>query len=420
MLVRQACLPLFIAAAVPGQDTDWRGFRGTDASASQAAAVVRSWSESANIVWRRELPGPGTSSPVVVGDSVYVTCWSGYGLDLEKPGEPSKLRRHLLRLRADTGEVVWQRTVRPVPTEDPFGGRMATHGYASSTPVSDGERVYVMFGKSGVFAYDLAGELAWQRSVGTGSSEWLTGSGSSLALWQDHLLVNASDESHSVRALDKRTGREIWRRAAAELDQAYGTPLVVDGDEPVMVLALLGSIWALCPRTGERVWMVATKTNGALGPTVVRGGEAIFSLGGQTHVRSHAVRLGGHGDVTGTHLNWHTRYGSYVTTPLWHDGHLYWVNEGGIAHCADDATGDLVYKERLDGQFYSSPVRAGDCIYYVSRENGTFVVPARPEFEILAHNTIAGDESYFDGTPALSGSRMFLRSRRRLYCIAAP
>ena len=296
---------------------------------------------------------------------------------------------------------------------------MAVHGYASSTPVSDGRLVFVFFGKAGVFAYDLDGEPLWNSNVGQGSSKWKTGSGSSLALWRDLVFINASDESLAVRALQKDTGKKVWKRSSPALDQAYATP-VVSGrdDDAVLYFPLLGEIWGLAPATGEFVWKVKTITNGALAPTIVLGAGRLYSFGGQTGKRSYAIGLGGSGDVTDSHIRWSSRYGSYVTTPLFHAGHLYWVNEGGIAHCASAETGELVYRERLQGAFYSSPIRAGKTLVVVSRDEGAFVLPAKPEFEILAHNRIAEDESNFDGTPACSRGQLFLRSGRFLYCIA--
>lgn len=398
--------------------TDWRGFRGTAARATAEAPAPTQWTDSKNLAWRLKLPGPGTSSPIIVGSHVFLTCWSGYGLDAKKPGDPKQLRRHLLKVDRDTGRLVWTRTLEPAETEDPFGGRMA-HGYASSTPVSDGRHIFVFFGKAGVFAYDLDGERVWHTSVGTGSSKWTTGSGSSPALWGEHLFINAADESLALIALDKASGKEVWRRNSDAFDQAYGTPIVAQGRTypPTLLHGMLGALWGLDPRTGKPRWTAKTATNGALAPTIILGGDSLFSFGGQTKVRSHALRLGGTGDVTESHIRWKSRYGSYVTTPLFFDDHLYWVNEGGIVYCAEAKTGELVFKDRLDGTFYSSPVRAGKALYFVSRSAGTFVLQVGPEFELLNHNLIESDESNFDATPALSGGRLFLRSAKALYCV---
>lgn len=406
----------------PGQPTvadDWRAFRGTGGTATTESQVPIAWDDLQNIAWELPLPGPGSSSPIVVGDRIFVTCWSGYAAGPEPSKDVQALRRHLLCVQRDTAEILWTAEVKPVETEDEFGGRMATHGYASSTPVSDGTHVYVFFGKAGVHAFDLDGKQLWQADVGGGSSEWKTGSGSSLALGDGLLFVNASDESHSLRALKKATGELVWERATPDMDQAYGTPvLATDVGDPVLLLAILGEIWALAPSTGEPLWTLKTRTNGALAPTIVRGGDVVYSFGGQTTERSHAVRLGDVDEDSGERLLWSSREGTYVSTPLLTDGHLYWVDDGGVARCANAKTGELVYKERLGGSFYTSPVRAGDVIYAVSRSSGTYVLPAEPRFEILAHNRLESDDTVFDGTPAVSRGQLFLRSGRSLYCIS--
>jgi outer membrane protein assembly factor BamB len=414
-----ALLPVLLLAWPASQsDDDWRGFRGTDARASSESPAPTSWNDDENIAWSLELLGPGTSSPVVLGESVFVTCWSGYGLDPLAPGDPADLRRHLLCVHRRTGAVLWTATVEPDEAEDPYAERMTTHGYASSTPVTDGEHVYVFFGKSGVLAYGLDGRQQWRTDVGKGSSEWLTGSGSSLALHGDLLFVNASDESASVRALNKDTGKTIWKRETPRLDVAFDTPVIVEsGGRTDLVFALLEEIWGLDPQTGDLRWSVTTKTNGAFAPTIVPGDGVIYSLGGQTGQRAYAIRLGGEGDVTASHVLWTSQHGTYVPSPLLHGEHLYWVDDGGIAFCAVAATGELVYRERLGGAFYSSVIRVGDALYAVSREDGTFVLPARPEFELLAHNRIEADESSFDATPAAAGGQLFLRSGTTLYCI---
>jgi outer membrane protein assembly factor BamB len=415
--------PIDSAAETPATENpdtahDWRAFRGTGGRATSVQRVPMKWGDDENIEWKCKLAGPGTSSPIVVGGAVFVTHWSGYGLDPKVPGEISNLRRHLLRIERATGKIVWKKTVMPAKTEDPIGGRMR-HGYASSTPVSDGKHVYVFFGKVGVLAFDLDGEEVWRTNVGTNSSKWLTGSGSSPTLWRDLVFVNAADESASLWALNKKSGAEVWARSAAAFDQAYGTPILGgEGDDAELLFGMLGELWGLDPRTGKTRWRVETKTNGALAPSIIVGRDTMYSFGGQTGKRSYAVRLGGLGDVTKTHVRWASRYGSYVTTPLLHDDHLYWVNEGGILFCADAATGKLVFKDRLNGTFYSSPVRAGGAIYFVSRGEGTYVIAAKPEFELLHHNRIESDESDFDATPAISGGRVFLRSRDWLYCIS--
>ena len=156
-----------------GVSADWPRFRGPNGSgvSSESEATPVKWSPKENVKWTVELPGPGVSSPIVVGDAIFVSSWSGYGIDAEEPGAPADLRRHLSRVDASQGEILWTVTVGPAAVEDPFNGRMSGHGYASNTPVSDGERVFVFFGKPGVLAYDFDGKELWHTDVGTGASE---------------------------------------------------------------------------------------------------------------------------------------------------------------------------------------------------------------------------------------------------------
>ena len=347
-----------------------------------------------------------------MGNGIYITCWSA-----PAPGNPADRRRHLLRVDRNTGEVVWSVVLGRAEKEDPFEGRVANHGFASGTPVSDGERLFVFFGKAGVYAFDLDGKQIWHTDVGDGSSTWNTGSGSSPTLWRDRLFINASDESEAVVALDVATGKQLWSQNSPALDQAYDTPVVSGGDDPVVLFALLGAVWGLSPETGELVWTVNTRTNGAMAPSIVVEGDVAYSLGGQTRNWGFAIRLGGSGDVTDSHVLWSSRNGPYVSTPLLFDGRLYWVDEGGVAFCAAADTGELVYRERLAGSFFASAVKAGDAIYAVSRENGTYVYSASPEFKLIAHNQIESDDSKFHGTPAFSRGQIFLRSDRFLYCV---
>ena len=148
---------------------DWLRFRGPNGSgiSSEDVAPPTKWSPE-SVKWKVELPGPGSSSPIVVGNKVFVTCWTGYGMMREFPGEQTDLQRHLICYDRDTGKELWRSNVDAVLPEDRYGGMFAEHGFASHTPVSDGESVFAFFGKSGVVAYDLDGKELWQKSVGTG------------------------------------------------------------------------------------------------------------------------------------------------------------------------------------------------------------------------------------------------------------
>jgi len=184
-------LAVFSQYTSPAFAGDWARFRGPEGSgiSPDTQPLPVKWSEAENMRWKRKLPGPGSSSPIVVGRRVFVTCWTGYGTDRDNVGEQKDLRRHLICFDRGTGNVLWDRSVEPVLPEDPYSGMFTQHGYASHTPVSDGQQVYVFFGKTGVLAFDMEGKKLWQTSVGTGSGSNGWGTASSPILYKNLVIV---------------------------------------------------------------------------------------------------------------------------------------------------------------------------------------------------------------------------------------
>ena len=419
---------LVLVVALPAL-ADWTQFRGPHGSGVAEGSVPLKWSSHEHLVWKTSLPGPGTSSPIVVGSKVFVTCWSGYG-DGGK-GEMAQLVRHLVCLNKTSGKVLWDRTVPPVLPEDPFEGMITEHGYASSTPVSDGESVYVFFGKTGVLAFDLEGKQRWQTSVGTHTDDKHWGSAASPILFKDLVVVNALTEGGAVVALDKSTGRQVWKTADERVQLAYGTPVLVDRGQGMtdIVLAVPDQLWGIDPATGKLNWQVAHGLGGDVAPNAVLESGILYVMGGSPKQGAIAVAPGGKQSTPEPAILWRSNNSSYVPTPIFHEGHLYVINDQGFALCMDAKTGKEIYRERaLDhangprrgggGQpFYASPVLVNGRIYCPSRRNGTFVVAAKPEFELLAVNVIEGDESQFNASPAVDANRIFIRSDRFLYCI---
>ena len=399
------------------QAQDWPQFRGPGGlGVSPAKELPLTWSQKENVVWKAELPGAGASSPIVVGERVFVTCYSGYAVPGQAKGDMNQLKRHVLCVSLATGKILWK---TDVPATLPESATVREHGYAASTPACDGERLYVFFGKSGVFAFDLDGRKLWQADVGTQSHEW--GSAASPVLYEDLVIINASVESESLVALDKKTGKEKWR--AKGIKESWNTPLIATNKDgkTELVVAIVGKILGFDPATGEQLWNCATDIGWYMAPSVVAHDGVVYSLGGRSGVAALAVRTGGKGDVTKTHRLWTGTKGSNVSSPIFHDGHIYWTHDNlEIACCAEAKTGKIVYEERLAraGQFYASPVLADGKLYYVSRgyDAGVFVVAAQPRFELLANNKL-GDRSTFDASPAISGNRLYLRSDRFLYCV---
>lgn len=394
---------------------DWTQFRGPGGlGISEEKEAPVKWSATENIVWKVELPGPGASSPIVTGDRVLLTCYSGYGLQ-ENAGDQKNLRRHLLCFDRSTGHVRWSKQFEPKLPEHNYGGEGAYQGYAGNTPTTDGERLYVFFGKSGVFCFDLEGQQLWQVNVGEGISGW--GSGTSPVLFGKLLLVNASIESGSLIALDKLTGKEVWR--AGNISSSWNTPLLTQGKQGLeLVVSVEPRLLSFNPNDGKPLWN-ADGVHRYVCPSVVAHDGVIYAIGGGS--TSLAVRTGGMGDVTKSHTVWREGKGSNVSSPIYYDGHLYWASDsGGFVCCQDAATGKTVYQERIEprpGNIWSSPVLAGGNLYFVSQHNGTFVVAAKPKFELVAQNTFKDDDSRANASPAISNGHIFLRTDRNLYCI---
>ena len=407
--------------------TDWPQFRGPAASGLSAdSKVPDTWSDTSNLAWKVALPGPGSSSPIVVGERVFVTCYSGYGVPKTNGGDLKSLQRHLVCVDRTNGQIRWTKSVAGKLPEDGYQGYITEHGYASGTPVADDERVYCFFGKSGVVAFDLEGNQLWQTNVGMESSNRRWGSGASLILHQDILIVNASEESQSVRGLNKRTGKELWKAAAATLELAYGTPAIVTlkDQRQELVVAVPGEVWGLNPETGKLQWFAEHSLTGNICPSIIADGQTIYVFGGFRSAGCLAVRAGGKGDVTRTHVEWTSRNSSYVATPVLHEGHLYWISDNGQAFCLEAKTGKLIYRERVTAlksvgrPVYASPIIADGKIYVPSRWEGVVVLAARPVYKVLAQNQFTSDDSDFNGSPAISQNQLFVRSNRYLYCIA--
>jgi hypothetical protein len=394
---------------------DWPQFRGPGGlGISEAKGLPVSWSTEQNVRWKSELPGAGSSSPIVLGERVFVTCYSGYGVRGAAGGDMRALKRHVLCFNSATGKLVWQ---ADVPAVLPESDSVREHGYAASTPACDGERLYVFFGKSGVLAFDLDGRQLWKADVGTQFHGW--GSAASPVLYQDLVIINACVESESLIALDRKTGRERWR--AGGIKESWNTPLIVTNQrgKPELVVAVLGKLLGFDPLTGTPLWSCNNDITWYIAPSPVAHAGIVYSLGGRSGVAAVAVRTGGTGDVTQTHRLWTGMKGSNVSSPVYHEGHLYWMRDNaGIAYCAEALTGKIVYEERLggDSQTYASPVLADGKLYYVSRSGRTFVLKAEPQFEQLAVNDLS-DGSTFDASPAVAGNRIYLRSHRFLYCV---
>lgn len=395
--------------------TDWPAFRGPSGmGTSKSNDLPLRWNENENLVWKTLLPGAGSSSPIVIADHIYLTCYSGYSVPGQPGGSLDNLTRHLVCLGRQDGAIQWNETVKAKLPEE---RSIRDHGYAANTPAADTERVYAFFGKSGVFAYDHQGQQLWHADVGSNTSGW--GTAASPVLYKDMVIINASVESESLIALDRRSGEEKWR--AGGINEAWNTPLVVTTETGAeeLVVATHGQVLGFDPNSGEQLWACDTDITWYMVPCAVAEKGIVYVLGGRSGTAALAVRAGGRGDVTKTHRLWTSNKGSNVTSPVYRDAHLYWVHEKlGIAYCARAETGELSYEKRLDraGQVYASSILAADRVYHLDRSGRMFVLSAEPQFELLAVNELR-DGSLFNASPAVTGNRMLLRSDKYLYCV---
>ena len=391
---------------------DWPQFRGPTADGvTTDTNLPLTWSEKENLVWRTELPGPGSSSPIISGDKVFLTSYSGYGIDVKEPGDMAKLKRHAICLDKKTGKILWNHEITTDLPNKPYTGTyITTHGYASSSAVTDGKGVFFFMANAGVFAYTVDGKAVWNVSVGEKAHDW--GVGSSPILYGDLLIVNAALESNQLVALDRKTGKTVW--SATGFPASWNTPTLVkvDGHDE-LVLNASGKLRAFEPLTGKELWSCESIKAAELCPSIVAYDGVIFVIG-HPGGQSQAVK--------GGKVLWQAQKGSNVGSPVYKDGHLYFINDSrGVATCLDAKTGAVVYEQPLASRqkrdrWYSTPLLAGDKMYCVGRETGTYVIAAKPQFELLATNVIANDTSITNASPAVSDGQIFLRSNKYAYC----
>ncbi len=405
---------ILVLCTVPASAQDWRGFLGNEGNAKSSDRIPTVWNEKKNLQWKLDLPGAGSSSPVIIGNRVFVTCYK----ETKKSFD-----RFIVCADKVSGKELWTKTIPVDYIEDSYRGYIQEHGYASNTPVSDGEQLYVFLGKGGVYALDFDGNIKWHTIVGELSSNRRWGSAGSLLVHDDKVVVNASEEARAIIALNKETGKEVWKYESRDLELAYGTPRAVNlSDGSVeFVFSAPSKLWAMNPKDGKTNWSARTPMTGNVSPSVIVDGNTVYSFGGYRSSGSVSVVVGGKGDVSKSNMNWTSRMSSYVATPLLHNGKFYWIDDRGLANSSDANTGKEIYRERVKGltgrPVYASPVLVDGKIYAVTRRFGTIVYKPGSKFNEIARNKFAGDNSDFNASPAVSENRLYLRSNRALYCV---
>ncbi|OHB78861.1 MAG: hypothetical protein A2Z25_23765 [Planctomycetes bacterium RBG_16_55_9] len=393
------------------QAENWPQFRGPGGlGISQEKNLPVTWSETQNVAWKTAMPGYGSSSPIALDGKLYVTCYSGYGMANDR-GRMEDLTLHVVSVDSQTGKILWDKRIRPILPESK---EVRDHGYAAQTPTTDGEHLYVFFGKSGIFKFDLNGSQIWQTSVGTKVHPW--GCGTSPVLYENLVIVNASVESGSLVAIDKVTGKQIWR--AGGIEDSWNTPHLVKTSDGKDELTVTVKKWILGydPKTGAELWRCGA-IDDYICPSIVSHEGILYAMGGRSS-KILAVRSGGRGDVTATHKLWQADVGGIVPSPVVHNGHLYWISDrnNNTAYCLSLTDGSIKYAERAGPQPYASALLADERLYIVTRTSGTLVLAAKPQFELLAHNKLE-DRSTFNASVIICNGALILRSDKNLYCI---
>lgn len=385
---------------------DWPGWRGPtrDGQAAPGEAPPVRWSETENVVWRAAVPGKGHGSPSVAGDRVYLAT------------ADADTQRVVAFDRA-TGRIVWDAVVHRGKVND-TGDRNASS--ASSTVTVAGDQLFISFYNDDAIhtsALDLAGKVQWQRRIG----DFVTvrGYGSSVVVHGDIALVTADHKAGGrIAGLDRRTGEIRWQHERPKL-QNYSSPAVLHvAGKTQLVVAGCNLVSSFDPATGAKNWEVPGATETTV-TTPITDGTRIFITGGFPRGHVAAIAGNGSGEVV-----WQSNSGIYVPSLLTRHGYVYGVLDGGKAVCWKADTGDELWREKVDRDFFASPVMAGDRIYASSQAGVTSVFTATPaKFELLAQNPL-GDEAI--ASPAIADGRIYLRHAKKgeprqevLWCIGA-
>ncbi len=394
-------IELSIIMPSPGADKHWPRFRGPNGQGDAGElSLPTTWDKDGrNIVWRTKLTGMGNSSPIIWGDHIFLTSSASKGAE-----------RFIHAYHRVTGKLLW---TRQAPVRDPEPGVRDKNGYASATPVTDGERVIAFLGSCGIVCYDFDGKLLWHHD--TLKIKTTHGTGSSPVLYKN-LVILAQDQNQSESiflALDKSTGKPVWTAKRGKA-MTWTTPTIARiGQRDEMLIAGAETVRSYDPNTGMELWSLRGPTVEVV-PMVVVGKEMLYSSSGRNGP-TLGFRPGEKGDVTQTHLVWRAvRGGPHVPTPALHKGRLYTGNDTGIISSLDAQTGKLIYLDRVDDRFSASPIVAGGMLYFAGETGITYVVRAGDTLDIVARNDLG---SPILASPAAVLGQLFIRTETELVCI---
>jgi len=414
---------------------NWPQWRGPDGSGiSNEKNLPLEWSPTKNIKWKTPIEGRSHSSPIVWGNRVFLTTAiegpvvSGAKavkhmdgdrefLHPDSVGANHKHTFKVLCLDRDSGKLLWQATAWE---GTPYDNRHRKGSYAASTPATDGKLVYAFFGTEGLYAYDFKGKLTWKAQLGNLGTVGM-GTGTSPILFDDFVIVQCDEEngaSSFIVALDKKTGKEVWK-TPRKVQVSWSTPILVRGaTRTELITSGTEFVISYDPATGKELWRHKGVESNAI-PSPVANSEMVFLSAGFPAKIAMAIRLGGSGDLTGTpNVLWTYAKGTaYVPSPILYGDYLYLTTDRGVLTCIDAKTGEVKYEGGripIPATFTASPVAFDGKILMTSEDGDTFIVKSGPKHEILGTNSV-GEPVY--ASPAIADGRIFIRGEKNLYCI---
>ncbi|MBI5085333.1 MAG: PQQ-like beta-propeller repeat protein [Acidobacteria bacterium] len=425
---------------------DWPQWRGPQFNGVAEGAAPLEWSDSKNVAWKTPIPGRGFSTPVVWGDTIFLTTAIPMGEakpaeapkppDAPKPEGPSpgspgarrgpgggsggniEHRFVVMALNRRTGAVEWEQTAATAVTHEGYHARYGS--FASYAPVTDGKHVWALFGSYGLYCYDMKGKLVWKKELPKMKMVMSFGEGGAPVLAGGRLILKLDQESGSfIAVLDKLTGKEIWRKEREERS-SWSNPLVVDhGGKKLVIASASAKTRAYDLETGDVIWEVAG-LGGNVIPAPVLAGDVVVVMSGFRNPNQLAIKLGGKGDLTGTEaVLWSNQRGnSYTPSPVLEGGKMYFLTDNGLLSCVNPVTGEAYYRQQRLGKpynFKASPVAAAGRLYLASEEGDVVVVKLGEQFEVLATNTLT--DQFFEASPVITNGSLYLRSDKALYCI---
>ena len=412
MITRTISFCVFAFLFTARVSADWPQFRGPDGQGhSEAKGIPIEWSETKNVAWKKPVPGEGWSSPVIAAGQIWMTSAHHGGKSL-----------HAVGLDLKTGRLLYD--VEVLTTQD-TGPKHRLNGFASPTPVLDGERIYVHFGPRGTVCLDTAGRILWRNTEF--KYNVIQGAASSPILHRDLLILTCDGIDHQfLVALDKRTGKVKWKQPRAHLEaaakkrpiakMAYSTPLIqpING-VPQLVCSGADHVAAYNPKTGHEIWWMPYDGFSIVGRPSY-GNDLFYIVGSirQDHFCVFAVKPG-KGKLRDDQRVWQFSTGiGHVPSPLLVGKEIFAVHDGGVAACIDALTGKELWRERLGGNHDASPIEIRGRIYFVNREGKTTILAAGRKHKVLATNQLKGT---FKASPAVADGALFLRSDTHLYRI---